>query len=108
MYVVCESPGWPALPTRVPTTWRSTHGMDPGATMEESFTLTRARAHTALLSRELCHVTRAVLSSFGLGLRKCVVTCAWTSRPKKGSLMNSVACGRRNVQLMPFADGMQM
>src|SRR5436190_24346549 len=87
----------PDGPSCAPTTVTSSHAMAPGATKAGSDDALPGRTwpHTALVSRECCHVARMVPFSIGFGLKKCVVSCLpdW---------LNSVASGRARCGVTEF------
>src|SRR4030095_5856366 len=89
------------FPLVLPTTVSLSQGMAPCVTTTESVA-TKVLAQTALASFEDCHVARmgwypvngSVLTSSGLGLKKCVMSC-FASPPTS---LNSVASGVNSFQ----------
>src|SRR4030095_5464676 len=101
MNVVFVSLFPPVGPGSAPTTWSRSQGIAPGSTNVGSEEEAIIMAQMVLVSRECCQVARAIALSSGLGLRKWVMICLSSS-------LNNVACGPKNVQTKPEADGRQM
>src|SRR5882724_1494961 len=106
--VVCARISPPVGPSCDPTAWSNNQGIAPALTKFGSLEDPMGRAQTALVSSEFCHVARGVPLSDGLGLRKCVMICWGISAPFTLKVRNKVACGEKNVQEKPEADGRQM